>query len=64
MIMDEGIFNKSFNGLIAEVLSFDFRVDGKNLAKGAIKGTVFSGHATRTTFGNSLRVYLYLRYAT
>jgi hypothetical protein len=29
---------------------------------GTIKGTTFSGHPTRTTLGNSLRVYLYSRY--
>jgi len=30
--------------------------------KGTLHGTVFSGHPTRTTFGNSLRVILYKRY--
>lgn len=27
-----------------------------------VKGTVFSGHPTRTTFGNTLRVVSYWRY--
>lgn len=30
---------------------------------GFISGTTFSGHPTRTTFGNSLRVIMYIRYA-
>lgn len=33
------------------------------IERGTIKGTVFSGHATRTTFGNSLRVYMYISFA-
>jgi len=32
------------------------------LINGVIKGTTFSGHPTRTTLGNSLRVYLYARF--
>jgi hypothetical protein len=32
------------------------------ILKGVIKGTVFSGHPTRTTFGNTLRVLCYLYY--
>lgn len=32
------------------------------LLSGYLNGTVFSGHPTRTTFGNSLRVYLYTDY--
>lgn len=59
-----GLFEKAFHGLTSSLLPFDFRVDGKKIAVGEIQGTVFSGHATRTTFGNSLRVYLYLRYVT
>jgi len=27
--------------------------------EGILHGTVYSGHPTRTTFGNSLRVFLY-----
>lgn len=40
------------------------KVDGKRklLASGTLNGTVFSGHPTRTTFGNSVRVYLYTDY--
>jgi len=40
------------------------RHDGKRrkVISGAYYGTVFSGHPTRTTFGNSLRVYLYTDY--
>lgn len=30
---------------------------------GSIDGTVFSGHPIRTTWGNTLRVILYLKYA-
>jgi hypothetical protein len=33
------------------------------LLQGTIDGTVFSGHATRTTFGNTVRVTLYLKFA-
>jgi len=32
------------------------------LIDGRIRGTTFSGHPTRTTLGNSLRVYLYARF--
>lgn len=40
------------------------KVEGKRrlLASGTLHGTVFSGHPTRTTFGNSVRVYLYTDY--
>ncbi len=31
--------------------------------KATIVGTVFSGHPTRTTFGNTLRVIFYMKYA-
>lgn len=34
----------------------------RQIQAGRIKGTVFSGHATRTTLGNSLRVILYARF--
>jgi hypothetical protein len=30
--------------------------------RGFIRGTVFSGHPLRTTFGNSMRVYYYVKY--
>jgi len=30
--------------------------------KGTVKGTVFSGHPTRTTWGNTLRVLSYIKY--
>lgn len=36
-------------------------VQGKWIT-GEINGTVFSGHATKTTLGNSLRVLLYARF--
>jgi len=34
------------------------------MVNGKIKGTTFSGHPTRTTLGNSLRVYLYSRFVS
>jgi len=39
------------------------RHKGRIIEKGKVNGTVFSGHATRTTFGNTLRVLMYLEYA-
>jgi len=33
------------------------------IAKGSVIGTVPSGSATKTTFGNTLRVVMYLRWA-
>jgi hypothetical protein len=33
------------------------------LARGKVNGTVFTGHPTRTTFGNTLRIGLFLKYA-
>jgi len=33
-----------------------------NWITGEINGTVFSGHATKTTLGNTLRVLLYAKY--
>jgi len=39
-------------------------LDGKTkVVSVTIQGTVFSGHPTRTTFGNTLRVIFYIRYA-
>jgi hypothetical protein len=40
------------------------KIDGKRfcMLKGKFNGTVFSGHPTRTTLGNSLRVILYIRF--
>jgi len=35
---------------------------GEVLAKAVIRGTTFSGHPTRTTLGNTLRVYFYNKY--
>jgi len=32
------------------------------MSSGTFDGTVFSGHPTRTTLGNTLRVILYFRY--
>jgi len=32
------------------------------MCQGELHGTVYSGHPTRTTFGNSVRVYLYTDY--
>jgi hypothetical protein len=39
-------------------------MNGKRFAflTGKFNGTVFSGHPTRTTLGNSIRVILYLRF--
>jgi len=51
--------------LIVEGLDMSFssytKVDGKRvkIMQGVLRGTVFSGHPTRTTFGNSVRVYTY-----
>lgn len=36
---------------------------GKIVARGMVRATVRSGDATKTTFGNTLRVVLYLLYA-
>jgi len=44
----------------AYVIGFDGKV---KVLKSTIRGTVFSGHPTRTTFGNTLRVIFYMRYA-
>ncbi len=40
------------------------KIDGKRrkILSGVLHGTVYSGHPTRTTFGNSVRVYLYTDY--
>lgn len=40
------------------------KINGKRVKQmsGKLHGTVFSGHPTRTTFGNSVRVYLYTDY--
>lgn len=32
------------------------------LFSGKVKGTVFSGHPTRTTFGNTLRVITFVKF--
>jgi len=45
---------------VAYVIGFDGKV---KVLKAVIRGTVFSGHPTRTTFGNTLRVIFYLKYA-
>lgn len=38
--------------------------DGKlKVVEATIEGTVFSGHPTRTTFGNTLRVIFYMKYS-
>lgn len=36
-------------------LPYFIRYKGKIIERGTISGTVFSGHATRTTLGNSIR---------
>jgi hypothetical protein len=40
------------------------KLNGKRIkiCSGTLHGTVYSGHPTRTTFGNSVRVYLYTDY--
>lgn len=40
------------------------KIDGRRRKQmsGELHGTVYSGHPTRTTFGNSVRVYLYTDY--
>jgi len=49
------------------VLSDDAYVNGfddkKKVLSAQLCGTVFSGHPTRTTFGNTLRVIFYLKYS-
>lgn len=49
--------------LTMKFVSF-MRIKGKRrrIMSGKINGTVFSGHPTRTTFGNSMRVYLYTKF--
>lgn len=44
----------------AYIIGFDNK---RKVLKARISGTVFSGHPTRTTFGNTLRVIFYLKYA-
>lgn len=34
----------------------------KRILEATLVGTVFSGHPTRTTYGNTLRVILYLKF--
>lgn len=41
--------------LTALKLPYFIRYRGKVIERGSINGTVFSGHATRTTLGNSIR---------
>jgi hypothetical protein len=31
--------------------------------KGSLRGTTFTGHPIRTTFGNTMRMYYYTKYA-
>jgi hypothetical protein len=40
------------------------KIEGKRkcIISGKFHGTVFSGHPTRTTLGNSLRVILYIKF--
>lgn len=40
------------------------KLDGKRFMfmTGTFNGTVFSGHPTRTTLGNTIRVILYIRF--
>jgi len=53
---------------ILESVSTNFYISQKRgnsyvrVVEGSIQGTTFSGHPTRTTLGNSLRVYLYARF--
>lgn len=49
--------------LLSTKIKYIIREKGKIVESGEVDGTVFSGHATRTTFGNSLRVWLYLNFA-
>ena len=57
-------FDRIFAGITASVSKFIFKhpISKKTVFKGLIKGTVFSGSPTRTTLGNSLRVYLYWKW--
>lgn len=34
----------------------------RKMLTGTIKGTTFTGHPTRTTFGNTLRMYFYTKF--
>lgn len=54
--------------LIKALLTIDVRYvirdkRGKIVARGVVRATVRSGDATKTTFGNTLRVVLYLQWA-
>jgi hypothetical protein len=51
---------KALTDLEAEVTSY-YKPDGKRkkLLNCIIRGTVFSGHPSRTTLGNTMRVALY-----
>jgi hypothetical protein len=40
------------------------RGHAKKIYTASVYGTVFSGHPTRTTFGNSMRVALYILFTT
>jgi hypothetical protein len=33
------------------------------MMKGSLRGTTFTGHPIRTTFGNTMRMYYYTKYA-
>jgi len=61
--MTPHMINQMKTNLLNLKIPYIMRYKGKIVEKGMVHGTVFSGHATRTTFGNSLRVLLYHLFA-
>jgi hypothetical protein len=59
-----------FDDILQAITSLDSVLESKikigklyrKIFKATIRGTVTSGHPTRTTFGNTLRVILFYRY--
>jgi len=60
---DEAIFGAVFEQALSTTCSVTLRAQNYSpLITMRLKGTTFSGHPLRTTFGNTLRVILYRRY--
>jgi len=61
-----GLYDSYLRVLVASSTQFyiSYKRGGTytRVVNGKIRGTTFSGHPTRTTLGNSLRVYLYARF--
>lgn len=76
-IVDNGVFNRylrifleysdippAYHPVILDVMTqLDVKFFTLTGLRGTIKGTVFSGHPTRTTLFNTFRVYMYNLYA-